>query len=53
METDPVCGVAVDRMDAFQEEYGGDVYFFCSRVCLESFERQPERFAGVAQTEKA
>ena len=47
METDPVCGMAVDpdeaRADNRSAEYGGRTYFFCSRGCLLSFADDPER----------
>jgi len=37
METDPVCGMAVERERAVSAERGGDVFWFCSRGCRDEF----------------
>lgn len=49
MDTCPVCGSSVSRLEAYLVEFGGEVHFFCSRACLETFERDPSRFLGVAR----
>jgi YHS domain-containing protein len=40
MVQDPVCRVFVPRGAAVQEEIGGQIYFFCSRECAKTFQRQ-------------
>ena len=48
LETDPVCGMAVNpadaRADGRSAEYEGHTYYFCSRGCLLEFADGPERF---------
>lgn len=45
MEKDPVCGMEVEPSTApFKEEYEGKVYYLCSRECLETFQKSPEKF---------
>ncbi len=40
---DPVCGMSVDIEKAkYKTVYKGRVYYFCSRWCLEEFEKNPE-----------
>jgi xanthine dehydrogenase accessory factor len=47
-ELDPVCGMTVDVADArYRTVHEGRTYYFCSAGCLESFERDPARFAPV------
>ncbi|MGD9727925.1 MAG: YHS domain-containing protein [Nitrospiraceae bacterium] len=40
MVQDPVCRVFVPKGTAVQEEIGGQNYFFCSRECAKTFQRQ-------------
>lgn len=48
METDPVCGMDVGRMDAAETaEYDGEMYYFCSKACRDAFDRDPEKYAGL------
>ncbi|HMU76162.1 MAG TPA: YHS domain-containing protein [Elusimicrobiota bacterium] len=47
MDICPVCGQSVDRLEAYLAEFSGDVRFFCSRACLEAFERDPARYVAV------
>lgn len=48
---DPVCGLAFDEHDAAAStEYQGRFYYFCSRDCLEKFQKDPERYAGREAT---
>ena len=47
---DPVCGVRVDEWTAeVVVERGGHRYVFCSRRCLERFEKEPDRYARGAR----
>lgn len=49
METDPVCGLDVPRVEAeARSEFEGRVYFFCSKACQRAFEREPALYAGIA-----
>ena len=43
MVQDPVCRVFVPKGTAVQEEIGGQNYFFCSRECATTFQRQLAR----------
>ena len=45
---DPVCGMRVDEWTAeVFTGYGGRRYVFCSHRCLERFNEDPEKYAGV------
>ena len=45
---DPVCNMAVDpAMAAGRMSYGGKTYYFCGNGCLESFMKDPGRYANV------
>ncbi len=49
-ETDPVCGMSVNRQTArHRTDYRGSTYFFCSARCLERFSAEPEIFLGPPQ----
>lgn len=39
---DPVCGMVVDSKTPFKTIYRGKLYYFCSKHCLEAFEKDPE-----------
>jgi YHS domain-containing protein len=44
---DPVCDmeVDIDRSGAVQKsEYKGQTYSFCSSMCKEQFDKEPERY---------
>jgi YHS domain-containing protein len=44
-EIDPVCGMRVDPTRAkYKSVYRGRVYYFCSRHCMEEFEKNPEYY---------
>ena len=48
-EIDPVCGMTVDVADArYRTVHEGRTYYFCSAGCLETFEKDPARYANVA-----
>jgi putative ABC transport system ATP-binding protein len=38
MATDPVCGMAVEQEAAVSGEFGGEIFYFCSRGCLREYE---------------
>ena len=40
MVQDPFCRVFVPRGSATAEEIGGQTYYFCSRTCANSFQKQ-------------
>lgn len=40
MIQDPVCRVFIPRGDAVREEIGGQTYYFCSRSCADTFQKQ-------------
>ncbi len=40
MVQDPVCRVYVPRGAAVEEKIGGQTYFFCSKDCANTFEKQ-------------
>jgi Cu+-exporting ATPase len=49
MAKDPVCGMQVEPAKAAGKlEHDGKAYFFCSRHCLETFRKDPARYAGHA-----
>lgn len=44
---DPVCGMDVDERTArATSTYQGKTYCFCSPGCKETFDENPEKFAG-------
>ncbi|MGQ0803268.1 MAG: ATP-binding cassette domain-containing protein [Actinomycetota bacterium] len=48
--TDPVCGMTINAARAAgQRELGGEVYSFCSDICLERFDAHPGRFTAGAK----
>jgi len=50
MDTDPVCGMEVNKLEApASSAYMGDQFYFCSLSCKEVFDKDPERYAGVAE----
>jgi len=45
MAIDPVCGMNVNETRAENVSvYKGDKYYFCSVVCCEEFERDPDAY---------
>ena len=42
--TDPICGMKVDAGSGYSRMYQGREYRFCSRNCLDQFDREPERY---------
>jgi len=48
---DPVCGMSVDPASAeHRSVHDGQTYYFCSRGCKESFDKDPAKFLGGAKT---
>lgn len=41
---DPVCGMEVDVEQGYGKMHKGALYRFCSRDCLDKFEKNPEQF---------
>jgi YHS domain-containing protein len=48
---DPVCGMTVDPSAGYGKMHEGRLYRFCSRVCLDKFEAEPNRYAVPKQLE--
>ncbi len=44
MQKDPVCLMDVNDDSAFQMEYNGKAYYFCTKFCLEKFKKNPENY---------
>jgi YHS domain-containing protein len=45
MAIDPVCGMEVNEARAeYESTYKGIKYYFCSAVCKEEFDRDPESY---------
>ncbi|HEX9442577.1 MAG TPA: YHS domain-containing protein [Candidatus Binatia bacterium] len=45
MAKDPVCGMSVEEgKAAATSSYDGATYYFCARVCKESFDKDPEKY---------
>jgi xanthine dehydrogenase accessory factor len=46
--TDPVCGMTVDvGRPGGRSEYNGKSFYFCCASCKQSFDKQPEKYAGL------
>lgn len=51
---DPVCGMMVEEdRAAATSVYKGVTYYFCARGCKVAFDRDPEKYLGRAEEEKA
>jgi YHS domain-containing protein len=45
MAKDPVCGMNVqENTAAATSSYKGQTYYFCAKVCKESFDKDPEKY---------
>ncbi|HEY1304417.1 MAG TPA: YHS domain-containing protein [Vicinamibacterales bacterium] len=45
MQTDVVCGMRVDPVDApAKSAHKGQTFYFCSTECKKKFEADPERY---------
>ncbi len=56
MAKDPICGMVVPKNKSLRKEYGGRIYYFCSKGCLDTFEspelelKTMKRRVGIALT---
>ena len=41
---DTICGMNVDKCDGLRIECKGELYYFCSTHCQETFEKEPEKY---------
>jgi YHS domain-containing protein len=53
MAVDPVCGIQVDERvahpgDEYIAQYGGQIFYFCSKDCKEVFEESPAALRAEA-----
>ena len=47
MAKDPVCGMEVNEETArFKLEHMGKTYYFCNKMCKETFDKNPMKYAG-------
>lgn len=45
VSADPVCGMEVEIKNArFMATYENKIYYFCSKGCLDAFEKEPQKF---------
>lgn len=44
MAKDPTCGMEVEETEAFELEYNGQTYYFCSEACREDFQNNPTQY---------
>ena len=45
---DPVCGMKVDaNQPPFQWVFQGEEYHFCSDVCKQLFQREPQKYTEI------
>ena len=44
---DPVCGIEVDMDKGYGEMYQGQLYRFCSRECLDKFDKNQEQYLNT------
>ena len=50
---DPVCGMVVEKSSkTLSHEHEGQAYHFCSRDCLEKFQKNPEQYIHPPSPEK-
>ncbi len=56
MAKDPICGMVVPKDKSLRKEFGGRIYYFCSKGCLDTFEspelelKTMKRRVGIALT---
>ena len=46
MATDLVCGMTVNESTSLHVTYKGKTYHFCSPLCRQLFERDPEKYVS-------
>lgn len=47
--TDPVCGMRIAEDSGYSKVHQGQTYQFCSRTCLDKFDREPDTY--LSQTD--
>ena len=52
-ETDPSCGMKVDRAKAVRRDFAGETFYFCSEHCLHAFEVSAQERAPAGGSAKA
>jgi Cu+-exporting ATPase len=53
MITDPVCGMKVtEATAAAKSTYKGQTYYFCSALCKQLFDREPEKYLQELERQK-
>jgi Cu+-exporting ATPase len=54
MGLDPVCKMEVNPVSAeAQSEYGGQVFYFCSKACKGKFDADPSRYLDATDRGQA
>jgi YHS domain-containing protein len=54
MEKDVVCGMTVDpKTAAGESEYQGKTYYFCSKGCKATFDKNPAKYVSAQSSEHA
>ncbi len=52
MEKDVVCGMMVDpKTAAGKSEYQGKTYYFCSKGCKATFDKNPAKYVNAQPSE--
>lgn len=46
-DTDPVCGMTVDKEGGLSSEHHGKHYTFCSEHCQKSFNADPDKYVRL------
>ncbi|MHB8778164.1 MAG: YHS domain-containing protein [Anaerolineales bacterium] len=50
---DPVCDMKVNEETAAAKSiYKGETYYFCSTLCKQMFDREPERYVQTLDVQK-
>jgi YHS domain-containing protein len=53
MAIDPVCGMEVNEVRAeYESTHRGRKYYFCSAVCKEEFDRDPEAYMTMSDLDE-
>jgi len=46
---DPICGMTVEKNDAIHAKHEGEVYYFCSEHCHETFMNNPDKYKIIGK----
>jgi len=53
MTIDPVCDMKVtEETAAAKSMYKGKVYYFCSTLCKQMFDREPDKYVQALENQK-